>query len=85
MQIVFARSALKGLGDMAARRAEGVLRMMREIAADPGIRHNELKPLKGVPNGFRLRSGDWRISFTLDRSAGVLEVFEVAPRGKAYR
>jgi mRNA-degrading endonuclease RelE of RelBE toxin-antitoxin system len=39
----------------------------------------------GVPNGYRLRFGDWRVGFTIDLEADVMEVFEVAPRGGAYR
>ena len=47
--------------------------------------NNNPRALKGVPNGFRIRVGDWRVSYTLDYQAGVMSVFEIAPRGGAYR
>lgn len=47
--------------------------------------HSNLKALSGVPDAYRVRFGDWRVSFTIDREADVMEVFEVAPRGGAYR
>jgi mRNA-degrading endonuclease RelE of RelBE toxin-antitoxin system len=37
------------------------------------------------PPEFRLRVGDWRVRFTVDREASVLHVLHVLPRGKAYR
>ncbi len=58
---------------------------LARVAADPSAANNNLRPLKGVPQGFRLRVGDWRVSYTLDRAAGVIDVFEIAPRGGAYR
>ncbi len=85
METVYTKSAIKGLAAVPQKRAKDILDIVRRVAAEPGFQHNELKPLKGVPNGYRLRSGDWRISFILDQKAGRLEVFEVAPRGKAYR
>jgi mRNA interferase RelE/StbE len=58
---------------------------IKRIAADPSAPNNNVRPLKGVPSGFRVRVGDWRVSYTIDREARVIDVFEVAPRGGAYR
>jgi hypothetical protein len=60
------------------------------MAADPTAPNNNLRALKGVPNGFRNRVGAnlksrWRVSYTLDRRTGVTSVFEIAPREGAYR
>ena len=84
IKITFKRDAVDRLINMPKSQAQGTQKILTQVAADPGFRHNELKPLKGVKNGFRFRAGNWRISFTLDRRAGVLEVFEIAPRGSAY-
>ena len=51
----------------------------------PAKARANLRPLVGVPHGFRIRVGEWRVSFTLDRKAAVMEVFEIEPRGGAYR
>jgi hypothetical protein len=40
---------------------------------------------KGVANGFRIRVGNWPVSYTLDREGGRMSVFEIAARGGAYR
>ena len=85
MQIVIARDAQKALAPMQPDKARDIRRAIAGVAADPSARNPNLRPLKGVRNGFRIRVGDWRISYTLDRTAGILDVYEVAPRGGAYR
>ena len=70
---------------MQPAKARDIRQAIAGVAADPSARNPNLRPLKGVPNGFRIRVGDWWVSYTLDRTAGVLDVFEIAPRGGAYR
>jgi mRNA interferase RelE/StbE len=77
---------LKVLLAMQPKRAAAIREKCLGIAASPPpAQHSNLRPLAGVPNGYRLRFGDWRVSFTIDSEAEMLEVFEVAPRGGAYR
>jgi mRNA interferase RelE/StbE len=85
MRVEYRRDPLKALRSMQRARAEDIFAAFDRIAADPFAHNNNLKPLKGVPNGYRLRVGDWRVSYTLDRTQEVIVVFEVAPRGGAYR
>ena len=85
VEIVIAREAGKILARMQPAKAKDIREAIDKVAADPTAPNNNLRPLQGVPNGFRIRVGDWRVSFTLDRQAGVLSVFEIAPRGGAYR
>ena len=70
---------------MQPKKAEAIRRYSRGRGASPLAKDNNLKPLASVPNGFRRAFGGWRVSFTVDTAAGVLQVFEVAPRGGAYR
>jgi mRNA interferase RelE/StbE len=85
VQIVIARNAGKVLARMQPAKAKDIREATDKVAADPTAPNNNLRPLQAVPNGFRIRVGDWRVSFTLDRRAGVISVFEIAPRGGAYR
>lgn len=43
------------------------------------------KKLKGHDNLYRLRVGDWRISYAVEENRLIILVIEVAPRGRAYR
>jgi len=85
MRIIVGRDALKVLSRMQPAKARDIRQAIARVAADQSARNPNLRPLKGVPHGFRIRVGDWRVSYILDRAAGVLDVFEIAPRGGPYR
>lgn len=85
MRIAWHREPLKVLRRMQRAKAEDIVEAVERIAADPSAPNNNIRPLRGVREGFRVRIGDWRASYTLDRADGVLTVIEVAPRGGAYR
>jgi mRNA interferase RelE/StbE len=68
-----------------SRQRRDIREAIDKVAADPAAPNNNIRALKGVPNGFRIRVGDWRVSYTLDHRGGVMNVFEIAPRGGAYR
>jgi mRNA interferase RelE/StbE len=82
--IAYRRDAAKALTRMQPAKAADIREALARIAADPGAPNN-LRPLRDVPQGFRLRIADWRVSYRLDREAGRIDVFELAPRGGAYR
>ena len=85
LEIVSARDAGKVLAPMQPAEPKDIREAIDRVAGDPFAPNNNLRALKGVANGFRLRVGDWRVSYVLDRQAGVMRVFEIAPRGGAYR
>jgi mRNA interferase RelE/StbE len=66
-------------------KARTIREQIGRVAASPMALNNNVKPLKGMEPAYRLRVGDWRVSYTLDPAADVLQVFEVASRGAAYR
>ena len=70
---------------MQPAKARDIREAIDKAAADPTAPNNNIRPLTGVPNGFRIRVGDWRVSYTLDYQGGLMNVFEIAPRGGAYR
>jgi len=60
-----------------------IVAAIERVAANPRAPNNNMLPLTGVKNGFRLRLGDWRVSFTLE--GDMMDVFEIAPRGGAHK
>ena len=85
MRLAIKKSPLKRLRRIQPAKAGAIREAIERVAANPSGRHPNLRRLTEVPDGFRIRVGDWRVSFTLDREAGILEVFEFEPRGGAYR
>ena len=41
--------------------------------------------LRGTPDEWRLRVGDWRVRFRYDTATQALAVLRVLPRGEAYQ
>jgi mRNA interferase RelE/StbE len=78
VKIVIARDAGKVLARMQPAKAKDIREAIDKVAADPTAPNSNLRALKGVPNGFRIRVGDWRVSYRLDRQASVMSVFEIA-------
>jgi mRNA interferase RelE/StbE len=84
-EVTYRRDPVKAVRRMQRAKAEDMIAAVERVAADPSAPNNNVRPLKGVSNGFRIRVGDWRVSYTVDRDAAVIDVFEIAPRGGAYR
>jgi len=84
-EVTYRRDPVKALRRMQPAKAKDITTAIDRIAADPSAPNNNVRPLKGLSNGFRVRVGDWRVSYSIDREARVIDVFEVAPRGGAYR
>jgi mRNA interferase RelE/StbE len=53
------------------------------LAGNP--RPEGCKKLEGYDNLYRIRVGDWRISYAIEDDQLIVLVIEVAPRGGAYR
>lgn len=77
------------------KRAEKVLyRLPRDLLARVRAAINDLahaprpdgcKKLAGFDNFYRIRVGDWRISYAIEDELLIILVLEVSPRGDAYR
>lgn len=71
MQILIARDARKILSRLQPAKARDIRQAIARVAANPSAPNPNLRPLKGVPNGFRIRIGDWRVSYIHDSAAQV--------------
>jgi hypothetical protein len=58
VQILIGRDAGKVLARMQPAKAKDIREAVDKVAADPTAPNNNLRPLKRVPNGFRIRVGD---------------------------
>jgi len=65
------------------KRIKEALRKLEE--SNNPLFHENVRALTGELKGdYRLRVGDWRIMFTLDRERKVIYVYAILPRGEAY-
>lgn len=84
-QVLIQRRAEKALRrlDKPLRRRIG--EVINQLAHNP--RPTGCKKLAGYDNLYRLRVGDWRISYAIEEDKLIVLVVEIAPRGhgQAYR
>lgn len=81
--VVWQSRAEKDLGRLDA----GVQRrVIAAVAAFAESERGDIVRLRSVhPPEYRLRVGDWRVRFAIDREARSLRVLRVLPRDRAYR
>lgn len=74
---------LKRLGKTASLRVMGRLEELEET--ENPLVHKDVRPLEGKLKGFfRLRVGDCRIIFELDRQNKRIGILAIVSRGNAY-
>lgn len=82
-QVLIQRRAEKALRrlDKPIRRRIG--EAISQLVLNP--RPAGCKKLAGYDNLYRLRVGDWRVSYAIEEDKLIVLVVEIAPRGRAYR
>ena len=84
MRLIFKRAAARALERVPADRRRQILDRLKQLAADPASRSFDVQPL-AASDLLRLRVGDYRILFTIDRTGDALMVELVRTRGDVYR
>jgi mRNA interferase RelE/StbE len=82
-RIEYSRDALKALLRMPSNTARLVRTKIEQLATDPFAPNNNVKRLKGM-DAFRLRVGDWRVVYEIDRRMIVIFVIRIGPRSSVY-
>jgi mRNA interferase RelE/StbE len=84
-KVDLSRRAERVLARLPRNLLERVDAEIHALAVDPfppghkklsGTRHDNL---------YRVRVGDWRISYAVEKDKSLILILEVAPRGDAYR
>jgi len=85
MKLTVTKPAMKGLDRMPAKAAASMMVRLERIAADPFAPHPSVETMKGWKDAFRLRQGDWRAIYQVDRAADEMTVVTVDVRGSVYK
>ena len=62
-----------------------ILERLNRIASDPFAADANVESMSGMPAHFRLRSGDWRVIYRIDRRELRILVIKIGSRGGVYR
>lgn len=82
-QVIVERDAAKMLARLPRDLRERVGQELDALGHDP--RPTGSKKLRGFKDLWRLRVGDWRITYALLEDRLIVLVIEIAARGGAYR
>ena len=82
-RVVTTKSFAKALSRLPVNWQKRIVEKIKEVAADPYARHNNVTKLQGR-EGYRLRIGDWRVIYELHDECFEMSVLEVGPRGGIY-
>ncbi len=83
MQTIYKKPAQKTLRKMPMKLAQAIMSKVDALAAEGFAAHVDVKTLKGVEGGYRIRQGDWRV--LLLKEGETLFVTDIKPRGDAYK
>ena len=82
-QLVISRQPAKTLRKLPRDLRERIDRAILALSVDP--RPVGCKKLSGYTDLYRVRMGDWRITYAIKNAELIVLVVEVAPRGGVYR
>lgn len=85
MKIAYSRRADKALQAQPAHQREVLLARIEQLAANPRDPALNVRPLAGSVGLFRLRIGEYRAVFSLDRAADTLTIELIRTRGDVYK
>jgi len=83
-KITYTTQAAKALLKMPRNTARLIREKMEQVAVDPFASISNAKKLQGRP-GYRLRVGDWRVIYEINKDQVVIIVMKIAPRGEVYK
>jgi len=83
-RILFTKQADKMLRKMPRNTAQLIRERLAQLADGPYARNPNVTRLQGRP-GYRLRVGDWRVTYDIEDDRLIILVLKIATRGGVYR
>lgn len=81
--ITFSKQADKALRKMPSNIAQNIVKKIKKLSINPDIMKNVKKLTDHL--GFRLRSGDWRIIYVINKNEKLIQIVKIKTRGDAYK
>ena len=83
-KLLFLKQPRKKLISLSKRVSKAIIKKMEEVAKDPFKKNNNAEKLQGV-DGFRLRHGDWRVIYKVEKEIITVVVVKIETRGEVYK
>ena len=83
-KVVYSTESVRALRRMPHDTTNLIREKLKRVASDPFASIPNATKLQGRP-GYRLRVGDWRVIYEVDKEQIVIMVVRIALRGEVYR
>lgn len=83
-KLLYHPNCLKRLRKIPQVDRDRILKKLINLSCDPFLPSLDVKKLAKAKNSFRLRSGDLRAIYELDKQDKIIYVWEIDYRGKVY-
>ena len=83
-KVVFSRVSEKYLSRLTPSKEKNILSRIEKLSVDPFVMDNNIVKLEGTKRSFRLRMGNIRIIYAIDKEDQQIFINKIAPRGSAY-
>lgn len=81
-KVSFKKSALKELHKLHKTEVVKIVSLIKKLSDEP--RPKRCKKLKGFANFWRVRSGNYRIIYSIEDQILIVEILKIADRKDAY-
>ncbi len=82
-RVIVKRRPQRALRRLPKNVSKRIVKAIDDLAKEPRP-HGSTK-LSGYENLYRIRIGDWRISYAVEDEELIVLIIEIKPRGDAYR
>jgi len=82
--LCFSKTALKNLLKISTNKRKAILEKLQQLKLNPYKENNNIKKLVGH-DGYRLRIGDYRVIYRIDKGQLEILVINVDVRGEIYK
>jgi mRNA interferase RelE/StbE len=83
-QLKYRRQARNYLARLPIKIKSRIVEKLHEIKENPDDPNLDVDKLRGE-SGYRLRVGQYRVIYTLNKSQLIIEVVRIRPRGDIYK
>lgn len=83
-KLFFHPRAIKKLKRLHPTDHQRILQKIDKLSQSPQAKELDIKKLANTQNSFRLRSGDIRAIFEVDKKTGIIYIWDIDYRGSIY-
>lgn len=83
--ITYEKAAIQTLAKMPPKTANLIREKIKQVARNPYSPNNNITKLVSPDQVYRLRVGDWRVIYQIDKGELKILVLEIGQRGGIYK